>query len=391
MVSDIFNGRVDLQKFRTPAYVTFLDKLEENLKALKRVEDESNARVLLALKAFSMYETFALISRYLKGTVSSGINEAMLAREYFGGEIHVYAPAFKAEEVRALATFCDSIVFNSEAQIDKFANLARKTARESGREIHIGLRVNPEYSEVETQIYNPCARGSRLGALRESLTDGIADKIDMIHFHTMCEQNSDVLERTMHHFEKKFGDIIDRVRFANFGGGHHITRSGYDTGRLVKIVKDFYARHSNIEKVYLEPGEAVALNAGYFAARVMEVVKNGVEIAILDCAVPCHMPDVIEMPYRPRIVGAGEPGEKKYTYALGGRSCLSGDRVGEYSFDEPLRENDILFFEDMSIYTMVKTNTFNGMGLPDIDMFDSRNGRLDVVKSFGYSDFKGRL
>ena len=391
MTTDIFNGAVDLDALRTPAYVVFPDVLERNLKLIKDAGDACGARVLLALKAFSMYETFGLISKYLCGTTSSCVHEALLAKEYFGGEIHVYCPAFREDEVRELAEFCDCIVFNSEAQIDKFSALARSAASSRGRRIHIGLRANPEYSEVATQIYNPCASGSRLGALRANLSADIASKIDALHFHALCEQDSGVLERTLAAFEEKFGDIIARVRSVNFGGGHHITRPDYGIERLVDVVRGFRARYPNVEDVYLEPGEAVALNAGVFAARVLEITDNGGPIAILDCSAVCHMPDVLEMPYRPAVFGAELPGRKAHTYRLCGRSCLAGDRIGDYSFDAPLREGDILFFADMAIYTMVKTNTFNGMPLPDICLFDSRTGNFRVVKSFGYGDFKGRL
>ena len=233
--------------------------------------------------------------------------------------------------------------------------------------------------------------GSRLGALRANLSADIASKIDALHFHALCEQDSGVLERTLARFEEKFGDVIARVRSVNFGGGHHITRSDYGIERLVEVVRGFRARYPNVEDVYLEPGEAVALNAGVFAARVLEITDNGGPIAILDCSAVCHMPDVLEMPYRPNVFGAGLPGQKAHTYRLAGRSCLAGDRIGDYSFDAPLREGDILFFADMAIYTMVKTNTFNGMPLPDICLFDSRTGDFRVVKSFGYDDFKGRL
>lgn len=391
MTFDWFGSKLDLARFSTPAYVVDLQKLEENLKLLKSVQEQSGAEILLALKAYSTFETFPLIAKYLRGTTSSGINEALLAQEYFGGEVHVYSPAYTQEEIEKLAQFAHTIVFNSEAQVDKFANKARSIARTNKREVLIALRVNPAYAEVETEIYNPCAKGSRLGATRESLSENIADKIDMLHFHAMCEQDSDVLERILVHFEKNFADIIDKVRYVNFGGGHHITREGYDVARLVRLVKDFYARHKNVEKIYLEPGEAIALNAGVFATRVMDIVENGGQIAILDCSAPCHMPDVLEMPYRPRVFSAGEAGEKKYTYKLGGRSCLAGDRIGDYSFDEPLREGDIIFFADMAIYTMVKTNTFNGVNLPDIATFNSATGEFKTLRKFGYADFKSRL
>ncbi len=381
-----------LSGISTPAYVVDSDALEKNLKALKRVEDASGCSILLALKGFSAYALFPLIRKYLGGTTSSGINEAKLAREYFGGEIHVYNPAFTRAEICELASFANTIVFNSQSQLDKFRDLAAETAKKCGRgKIGIGLRVNPQYSEIETEIYNPCAAGSRLGALRGSLRKDFADKIDMLHFHAMCEQNSDVLGRVVSHFENIFGDAIRKVSEVNFGGGHHITKDGYDIGLLVKTVSDFYKRYPNIKKIYLEPGEAVALNAGIFAARVLEISKNGRDIAILDCSAPCHMPDVLEMPYRPPVLGGAMPGEKKHTYELAGRSCLAGDRIGIYSFDEPLKEGDMLLFGDMAHYTMVKTTTFNGVNLPDIATFSPSKNEFKILKKFGYEEFKSRL
>ena len=384
--------KLDLESLQTPAYVVSLDLLEQNLNKLDDVQKRSGAEILLALKGFSAYSAFPLVQKYLRGTTSSGINEALLAREYFGGEIHVYNPAFTQSEISQLAEFAHTIVFNSQAQLDKFADFARSCAKAAGNPgLEIGLRVNPQYAEVETQIYNPCASGSRLGARRDTLRADVAKKIEMLHFHAMCEQNSDVLERVLGHFEDKFADLIPQVRTVNFGGGHHITRADYDTERLAKIVRGFYARYPNIEKIYLEPGEAIALNAGIFATRVLEIVQNDAQIAILDCSATCHMPDVLEMPYRPQVVGAGLPGQKPHTYSLAGRSCLAGDRIGDYSFDAPLKEGDILIFTDMAHYTMVKTTTFNGVNLPDIVMWNDAAARAEFIKKFGYEDFKNRL
>ena len=384
--------KLDLESLPTPAYVVSLDLLEQNLNKLDDVQKRSGAEILLALKGFSAYSAFPLVRKYLRGTTSSGINEALLAREYFGGEIHVYNPAFTQSEISQLAEFAHTIVFNSQAQLDKFADFARSCAKAAGNSgLEIGLRVNPQYAEVETQIYNPCASGSRLGARRDTLRADVAKKIEMLHFHAMCEQNSDVLERVLGHFEDKLADLIPQVRTVNFGGGHHITRADYDTERLAKIVRGFYARYPNIEKIYLEPGEAIALNAGIFATRVLEIVQNDAQIAILDCSATCHMPDVLEMPYRPQVVGAGLPGQKPHTYSLAGRSCLAGDRIGDYSFDAPLKEGDILIFTDMAHYTMVKATTFNGVNLPDIVMWNDAAARAEFIKKFGYEDFKNRL
>lgn len=387
---DGFLEGLDLREIDTPAYIVETQKLEANLRLLKKVEEESGAEILLALKAFSMYSLFPLVRKYLGGTTSSGLNEALLAREHFGGEIHVYSPAFGRGEAEALGRFAHTIVFNSESQLNRFEGVFRESAARAGnRGVQVSMRVNPGYAEVETEIYNPCAPKSRLGSLRENISDAAVERLDGINFHAMCEQGSDVLERILPHFEEKFGDIIDRVRWVNFGGGHHITRPGYDVEKLVFLVRDFYRRHPNIEKIYLEPGEAIALNAGVFVSEVSEIHENAGQIAIMDMAAPCHMPDVLEMPYRPMIAGSGKAGEKRHTYTIGGRSCLAGDQIGEYSFDRELKPGDRLVFTDMAHYTMVKTTTFNGVNLPDIATWDGE--KYKVLKTFGYGDFKARL
>ncbi len=384
---------LDLTQVSTPVYIVELEKLRKNLETIKKVELESGATILLALKGFSMYSTFPIIREYLGGTTSSGLNEALLAEEYFGGQTHVYSPAFKADEIEKIAKFAHTIVFNSPSQIERFAPLARKAAAENGnKNLQIGLRVNPEYAEVSTEIYNPCAPRSRLGSLKSAIDfSEILAHIDGLHFHAMCEQNSDVLERILPHFESRFGALISKVKWVNFGGGHHITRPDYDVKKLVSLIKNFYGRYDNLEKIYLEPGEAIALNTGEFVARVLDIHENAGQIAILDASASCHMPDVLEMPYRPKVVGAGQAGEKKYDYLLAGRSCLAGDQIGVYSFDEPLKIGDTLIFTDMAHYTMVKTTTFNGVNLPDIATYDSKTKKLDVVKKFGYEDFKRRI
>jgi len=373
--------------------VVELAKLEANLKLLKRVQDESGAKILLALKGFSMYGVFNLVKKYLGGTTSSGLNEALLAREYFGGEIHVYSPAFEKTEAESLARFAHTLVFNSQSQIERFADFAREVAKRNGNaDIELGLRVNPEHAEVETAIYNPCAPLSRLGSLRSQIDfEKILPSIDGLHFHAMCEQNSDVLERVLAAFEEHFADIIKKVRWVNFGGGHHITRADYDVEKLIGLVKSFYKRYPNIEQIYLEPGEAIALNSGVFVAKVLDIHHNAGDIAILDTSATCHMPDVLEMPYRPKVYGAGLAGEKKFDYMLAGRSCLAGDRIGIYSFDAPLKAGDRLVFADMAHYTMVKTTTFNGVNLPDIATWDAASKKLQVLKTFGYEDFKARI
>jgi len=376
---------LDLYTLESPCFVVSLPKLEENFKLLKYVEEKSSATVLMALKAFSCYETFNLAKKYLSGTSSSGLNEAMLANQYFDGSIHVYSPAFPKSEVEKLCEFADTIIFNSPSEIKKHS----ETIKNSKRKISVGLRVNPEYAEVETEIYNPCAPKSRLGSMRSLLTDGIAESIDGIHFHAMCEQGADVLERILLHFENKFDDLIKKVSWVNLGGGHHITKQGYDIEKLISVIKNFRAKYPNLKKVYLEPGEAIALNAGVFVSEVLSLHKNACDIAILDCSATCHMPDVLEMPYRPQILSAGVPAEKAHTYRLGGRSCLAGDVIGDYSFDEKLKEGTRLVFGDMAIYSMVKTSTFNGMNLPSIYIWNGKN--TIKHKSFGYEEFKARL
>ena len=383
---------LDLSEVRTPAFVLELGKLESNLKLLSRVAEESGAKILLAQKAFSEYSAYPLVKKYLAGTASSGINEAKLAKEFFlEGEIHVFSPAYPESELFELAEFADSIVFNSEGQIDLYAEKVKKIAGGLGRSIEIGLRVNPEYSEVTTELYDPCSKNSRLGARASELSDKISEKIDLLHFHAMCEQNSDTLERILVRFEERFGGVISKVRKVNFGGGHHITRGDYDVPLLVSLVKNFYERYSNLETIYLEPGEAVALNAGVFLSRVLDVksAADGKKILILDCSVPCHMPDVIEMPYTPEVVGAGKAGERNFDCILAGRSCLAGDSAGVYSFDKVPEVGEVLIFKDMAHYTTVKTNTFNGMNLPDLSVWDGEGYR--VLKRFGYEDFKSRL
>jgi len=376
---------LDLYGLETPSFVISLEKLEENFKLLKYVEEKSSATVLMALKAFSCYETFDLAKKYLSGTSSSGLNEAMLANQYFGGSIHVYSPAFPKSEVEKLCEFADTIIFNSSAEIKKHS----EAIKNSKRKISVGIRVNPEYAEVETEIYNPCAPKSRLGSMKSLLPEDITDSIDGIHFHAMCEQGVDVLERILAHFEEKFDDLIKKVSWVNLGGGHHITKEGYDVEKLIGVIQNFRKKYPNLKRVYLEPGEAIALNAGIFVSEVLTLHKNQCEIAVLDCSATCHMPDVLEMPYRPQILNAGESSVKAYTYRLGGRSCLAGDVIGDYSFDEELKEGMRLVFGDMAIYSMVKTSTFNGMNLPSIYIW---NGKTAIKhKSFGYEEFKARL
>ena len=374
----------DISKVKTPCYVVEESLLLKNAKILEYVQQQANCKILLAQKAFSMYSAYPLLSKYLKGTTASGLYEAKLGREEFDGEVHVFSPAYKTDEMQELVQIADHIVFNSFSQWKKH----RDTIKNCGRKISCGLRVNPEYSEIETEIYNPCAKNSRLGITLEQFDESELDGIDGLHFHTMCEQGAETLERTLPYFEEKFGKYLYNMKWVNFGGGHHITRDDYNVELLIKCVK-YISEKYNVQ-IYLEPGEAVALNAGFLVSEVMDIGKNGINFAIVDTSAACHMPDVLEMPYRPMIVGSGQPDEKSYTYRLGGPTCLAGDIIGDYSFDKPLTVGDRLVFTDMAIYSMVKNNTFNGMPLPRIYL-NTLDDELKLVKEFGYEDFKSRL
>ena len=367
----------------TPAFVVDEKLLRRNLEILGEVAQQSGARILLAQKAFSMFYAYPLISRYLSGTTASGLYEARLGKEHFPGEVHVFSPAYREEEFEALLAYADHFVFNSPRQVEKYASRARAAGKQ------VGLRVNPECStQAGHAIYDPCAPGSRLGTTLANFRPEQLPQLDGLHFHTLCEQNADDLQTTLAAFEEKFGPWLKGLKWINLGGGHHITRPDYDRGLLIELVRGLREKYD--VEVYLEPGEAVVLNAGFLVTRVLETMHNGMDIAILDASAACHMPDVLEMPYRPPLRGAGEPGEKAHTFRLAGPTCLAGDVIGDYSFDRPLQEGDTLVFEDMALYTMVKTNTFNGMPLPAI-FWRGEDGKLRVVRRFGYQDFKERL
>ncbi len=374
----------DISKLKTPCYVTDENLLLHNLKILDHVRKETGCKILLAQKAFSMYSVYPLLSKFLDGTTASGLFEAKLGREEFIGEVHVFSPAYKQAEMEQLLKISDHIVFNSFRQWAKYRNLVKGC----DRDISCGIRVNPEYSEIETEIYNPCAENSRLGITKDQFDESMLDGIDGLHFHTMCEQGAETLKRTLPYFEEKFGKYLYGMKWVNFGGGHHITRDDYNVDLLIECIKYISAKY-NVQ-VYLEPGEAVALNAGFLVTEVLDVGKNGMNLAIVDTSAACHMPDVLEMPYRPLIIDSGQAGEKPYTYRLGGPTCLAGDIIGDYSFDKPLKEGDRLVFTDMAIYSMVKNNTFNGMPLPSIYLH-TLDGELKLIKEFGYDDFKKRL
>lgn len=371
-----------IEELKTPCYVVDEKKLEENLVTLKRIRERTGCRILLAQKAFSCFYEYPLIGRYLDGTTASGLYEARLGKEEMGLENHVYAPAYKDEDFEELIGICDHVIFNSFSQLEHF--------KEKRGGASFGMRINPECSTQEGhEIYDPCAPGSRLGVTADRFEEDKLELLDGLHFHTLCEQNADDLEKTLQAVEQKFGKYLHRLSWINMGGGHHITREDYDIERLERCIRHMQDTYGLT--VYLEPGEAVALNAGYLVTQVMDVVENhGVKIVILDASAACHMPDVLEMPYRPPLKDSGMPGEKPYTYRLSSCTCLAGDLIGEYSFDQELNIGDRLYFQDMAIYSMVKNNTFNGMPLPSIAVMD-REGDCQVIRSFGYEDFKNRL
>lgn len=369
--------------FATPYFLVDEGKLLHNLEILEQVQKEAGCKILLAQKAFSMFFAYPLLSRYLAGTTASGLYEARLGFEEFGKETHVFSPAYTEEEFQQLLQYADHMVFNSPKQVQKFA----KRAREAGKSV--GLRINPECSTQEGHaIYNPCAPGSRLGTTLKNFDEGLLPLLDGLHFHTLCEQGADALETTLKAVEEKFGKYLYQMKWLNLGGGHHITREDYDVESLIVMVRRLREKYG--VEVYLEPGEAVVLNAGFLVSSVLEVVENGIDIAILDTSAACHMPDVLEMPYLPPVKDGGLPGEKAYTVRLAGPTCLAGDVIGDYSFDAPLKEGSQIVLEDMALYTMVKTNTFNGRPLPDL-VWKDRSGNLKLVKKFGYETFKERL
>lgn len=376
---------IDLSVIPTPCYVCEEEKLERNLQILDRVQHESGAKILLALKGFAMWSTFDLVGRYLRGTSASGLHEAMLGRETMNKEVHTYSPAFKKEEIDQIARISDHLVFNSPQQVRRFLSRA-KAANPS---ISCGIRVNPEFSSAPVDLYNPCGLYSRLGTTIDNFDPLVLEDLDGLHFHALCEQNVDALEGVLQAFEDKFGDFIPHMQWINFGGGHHITRKDYDVDRLIEVIRDFRERHDGVT-VYLEPGEAVGWQTGPLVGSVLDIVHNGMDIAILDVSAEAHMPDTLAMPYRAQVRGAGEAGEKPYTYRLGGNTCLAGDIMGDYSFDEPLKIGDKIVFEDQIHYTMVKSTTFNGVQHPSIAIWTKEN-RLKIVREFGYEDFKNRL
>ena len=366
----------------SPCFVCEEELLENNLKLLKRVQDEADVNILLALKGFAMFSTFDLCKKYLKGCCASGLNEAILAHEEFGGEVHTYSPAFKPDEFEQITEISNHIVFNSFNQLELYKNKIKSHNS-------IGLRINPEVSTVDVDIYNPCGVYSRLGITKKEFKDELPTIVEGLHFHALCEQNVDALESVLEKFEKNFSQYFGQLKWINFGGGHHITRADYDVEGLIKLLKEFKSKYPHL-KVYLEPGEAVGWQTGYLSTTVLDIVHNDIDIAILDTSAEAHMPDTLAMPYRADIRNSGIANEKKHTYRLGGNTCLAGDIIGDYSFDKKLHIGDRIILEDMIHYTMVKTTTFNGINLPSIAII-KKNGDLKIVKEYNYESYKDRL
>ncbi len=379
----------DKRAIETPFYLCKEKLLERNLKILDDIQNRSGAKIILALKGFAMWSTFALVSKYLKGCTASGVYEARLAREEFSrynrdAEVHTYSPAFKENEIEEISKLSNHIVFNSINQINKFL----LKAKEYNPNIHTSLRINPEVSASPKDIYNPCGLYSRLGTTLENIDESALNSLDGLNFHALCEQNVEALEEVLKVFEKNFSKYFKNLKYINFGGGHHITKKGYDIEKLVCIIKEFRLKYQI--DVYLEPGEAVGWETGYLESTVLDVFENGMHVAILDTSAEAHMPDTLAMPYRADVRGAGRSGEKKYTYRLGGNTCLAGDIMGDYSFDKPLKIGDRVIFEDQIHYTFVKNTTFNGIKLPSL-VVERVDGSLEVVKEFGYKEYRDRL
>lgn len=366
----------------TPAYIVDEKKLRKNLELLEMVQNRTGCKILLAQKCFSMFYEYPMIGKYISGCTASGLYEAKLGYEEMKKENHVFSPAYRDSEFDEIVEVCDHIIFNSVSQLNKYKNRCKNKS--------YGLRINPECStQGDHAIYDPCAPGSRLGVTIDQLKEEDLVGVEGLHFHTLCEQNSDDLEITLKAVEEKFGKFLHQMKWLNMGGGHHITRDDYDVEKLISLI--LHIKETYGVQVYLEPGEAVALNAGYLKTEILDIVENkGIKTLILDASAACHMPDVLEMPYRPPLKDSGEANEKKYTYRLSSYTCLAGDIIGDYSFEQEKKIGDILYFEDMAIYSMVKNNTFNGIGLPYIVAMDEE-GECTIVKKFGYEDFKQRL
>jgi carboxynorspermidine decarboxylase len=377
---------LDLSRVPTPAYVLEEVRLKDNLRLLDRVQRESGGKIILALKGFAFWSAFPWVREVLHGATASSLHEAILAKEEMGREVHVYSVAYSDREFPAILELADHLVFNSFSQWRRFRPQV-EAARAAGKQVSCGIRVNPGHSEVETPLYDPCYTHSRLGVTIDAFRSDELDGIDGLHFHAHCGNDSDTLERVLAAFERLYGAFLPQLKWVNFGGGHHITKEGYGVDRLIRLIRDFRSRHG--VDVYLEPGEAVGWRTGPLVASVLDIVHNGMPIAILDTSATAHMPDTLEMPYRPEIRGAADPGVLPHTYRLGGVTCLAGDVIGDWSFAEPLEVGDKLVFEDMIHYTIVKNTTFNGIQLPSLCIW-TEQGELQVKRAFGYEAYKTR-
>jgi len=376
---------LDLDKISTPCYLVDENLLKRNLEILDLIQKKTGAKILMALKGFSMFSLFPIIQKYLHGVSASSLFEARLGKEKFGKEVHLFAPAFREDEFEEIMKYSNHIIFNSFSQWDLF----KGRVLSEGKNIRCGIRVNPEHREVKTALYDPCGPFSRLGVRKKDFQSRSLEGISGLNFHNLCELNADSLERTLAAFIENFEEFLPKLKWVNFGGGHHITRPDYDTDLLCKIIINFKKRYPRLE-VYLEPGEAIALNTGVLISTVLDIVENEMDIAILDTSAAAHMPDVLEMPYRPEIANAQEPKKQPFTYRLGGMTCLAGDVIGDYSFANPLKIGSKLIFLDMAHYTMVKNNTFNGVNLPQIAI-RNKKGDIKIIKKFGYNDYLNRL
>ena len=374
-----------INQVETPCYLISEDRIRQNCAILNTVQQRTGAKILLALKAFALPALFPLIRETLHGVCASGPIEAQMGREDFGREVHTYAPAYSHSQMERVIRYSDHILFNSVSQWQQHRNAIAR----ADKNIEVGFRVNPGYSEVDTDLYNPCMPGSRFGVQPADLANLDLRSISGLHFHAMCEQDADVLVRILHHFEKKFGHLLCGCTWVNFGGGHHITRNGYDVALLCTTIDAF--KNTYDLEVYLEPGEAVVLGGGFFVTTVLDLIKNDMTIAIVDSSAETHMPDVLAMPYRPAIPRSGPPGKHQHTYRIGGISCLAGDIIGDYSFAAPLHTGDRLVFTDMALYSFVKNTTFNGVELPSLYRYSLARNILTLIKKFGYNDYRNRL
>ena len=370
---------------KTPIYICEEELLERNLQTLADIAKRANIKILLALKGYAYFPSFSLVQKYLSGACASGLNEARLAREEINKEVHTYSPAFKAEQIREIATLSNHLVFNSASQLQAFAS----SAKEANPSLSLGLRVNPEMSFASDELYNPCGAHSRFGVTKKHFDPSVLALIDGLHMHALCEQNSFALEKVLEVLVEHFGEYFAHIKWLNLGGGHWLTHEDYNREHFIKTMQKLHEQFPHLQ-IYVEPGEAVGWQCGVLVARVLDIVENEMQIAILDTSAEAHMPDVLAMPYRPMVRGSGAMSEKKHTYRLSGNTCLSGDIIGDYSFDKPLQIGDLVVFEDMMHYSIVKNTTFNGIDLPSIAML-GKNGDLEITKTFGYNDYKNRL